>query len=406
MKPIDIDFLSKNLLTEEKYNELVDSILVMESFESYSYREIYKLYFDKFKVLPHHINIEKLKTLKSNIFYRVRTKSEIMCGNSNISDLKTFAGPPIGVDTNFGRANWKKWNVFYASDSPQTAVFEKKLNLVESDEELFIASWIVDESKIDNSEVHLFMLNLPQLPLANHWYDLKLKNEEFVKSQFPELSEFNYKMIALSKSLGRLFCETDSSKYKLSAFISTNIIYRSLKYFNKYSILVYPSVENDFKSCNYALHPNFVKSYLKIKNVLNAKQIDDSSIIPISIGFLGASNQINWFSLNLDEAIETFMVKSLVCRCCDVELFNIDLQVFQVNNINYNIQKFVREYLYDKIFGNSNENLVNYFDLEKPELNLEIEITSNGKFYLLDKMKNKCDFELKIIYDAKFKMLS
>jgi hypothetical protein len=180
---------------------------------------------------------------------------------NNVNLFTEHSYPPPSI-TKFGRCNFPKHPVFYASNSAITALIEVIRNHDFLGKKYCISSW-----KINNPEEELIFENFLQSNLhpENNFNILanaavnriaepfKNSNIKISKTQKEGILEF-------MKFLDTQFI--NDNNYSFSAALAHRQIYAKHN-FNT-DILMYPSVQLNMKGVNLAINPNFVDNYLQL----------------------------------------------------------------------------------------------------------------------------------------------
>ncbi len=320
------------------------------------YEHLHKLFFELFEFSPIPILFFEKELFKILSVYRGRPNYENFEIDNDITDPNTFSCPPWNMDNGFGRANWKARNVFYGSDSVLTALKETK-DQYNKGNEIFLAKWGFDYDKLPANKIQVTSLVFDNFSPENPWREM-IPNIEKNELRFrKDIGEDGAKnIIHLIKKLSKLFVELDKSKYPISAFISDNIIYsdfhkdkRSEIYF---PILIYPSVETNAASCNFAIHPFFVKEYMKLDKVIHIilDEINPKSTTYSinKIGFCNDSNKIDWYSiLPAEKRKITYQLESINCslKTNKIDLNDIDKFIFKKNDKEITHQEIAADFL-------------------------------------------------------------
>lgn len=215
-------------------------------------------------------------------FYRARTFSSFHSNfnkNDNVFLVKSFSYPPKDK-TELNRANWNNFPVFYAASNILVSEMEMKKN----ENYIFISCWKSKKELI----VIPFINSL--ISKSNNAKEIKDKISNSFKIQFGKdihkaqkiLDEFNQKQF--SKRIEKL------NDYKYSAWNSYRYLYE-LRDRIKIDAIAYPTILNTSKGINFAIHPEFVDSYMELECVylINYKlEIKNNAISatrnPIRIG--------------------------------------------------------------------------------------------------------------------------
>ncbi|MEQ8624617.1 MAG: hypothetical protein RJQ00_07185 [Vicingaceae bacterium] len=246
------------------YNHVIQGIknlehviwpVVSDFDENTSYiKAVEKILTKEFNILPNFIQRAPCTDFKLPIF-RVRELSSFT--NSNLFVEHSY--PPIGL-SDFGRCNLPKSPVFYCSNNPLISLMEVVRDNNYKSKKYCISKWEVLQSE----EEYVFQTFLQKKLREDYSYDMFRKSvEERVNEPFEnELNEDRKKgLLELLKYLHSSFI--DDNSYAISSFLAHRSMYAPYNYST--DILMYPSIQTQFRGVNMAIHPNFVDNNMKIK---------------------------------------------------------------------------------------------------------------------------------------------
>jgi len=320
--------------------------------------------------------------------YRTRPCCEV----KDIINVNSFSYPPKEIRVKMGRANWVGKSVFYGSDSPYTSLFESKN--VKVSNEYYISQWGFDFKEMDEKHefIQIKVMGVNNLSQNNPWSIIIPSSNEIIdvfKEKFDNNKANLY--LKLIEKISRLFVEFREDKYHLTAFIADNGLFlegedgKSL-YF---PILIYPSVENNLDTCNFAINPWFVDKYMRLKKVIKVKikEIgkDKIEIISEEVGLPNENNKIDWykrsynikkaaFSLNsiiFDSGVEISEpnIENLIFIYKDQIIELSDLLRISINNeLIEKLHDFGNDFEYDGIIA---ENIIDFICSNYTELTIE-----------------------------------
>ncbi len=344
---------SKNLKTISEIDSGIDAILKMDNLNSLSYEEINALYFKLFGLFPLITMPFRKEFHKDFKFYRVRELREGQ--NADISNIKTFDAPSLEDYNNLGRANWKGRNVFYGSQNPYTALKEVKETSVGKD--FYISKWGINWNIQSLDKMPIVTLIYENIPKENIWSALNESQATSLEKLKEVFGIEGYeKYIHLIKRINNLFVVNDSSKYPITAFIADKTIYSDKNTSTEifFPILIYPSVETERKHCNYAIHPDFVKQYMHLEQVIHVELTDiDRDYFKIKLNKVGTRNEkgrIDWYSMSLDKTNAYHGINSLSCFSCkkQFDLKDLDEFVFKRKGVEISHGEIVAEFIYKR----------------------------------------------------------
>jgi len=226
-------------------------------------------------------------------FYRAR-KIE---SSVNLNLIREHSYPPIN-NTPKGRCNFPKFPVFYCSDNPMTAVLEIAKDSQDNKEKYCVSKW---EFNSPNDTVMFENFLQTDLPEQNPYLTIRDGLKDKISSPFKislnkELSETQEEgIIEHLKFLNSAF--VNDNNYSLSATLAHRSLYANHNF--RTDVLMYPSVQTQFKGVNLAMQPNFVENCLKmtrlyILNLNNYNSEKDTVEITISKLAIVEKNVIMW----------------------------------------------------------------------------------------------------------------
>lgn len=219
--------------------------------------------FSIFGVLPY--KHRKLKPTALSSLYRVREWDQIR--NVNLFTEHSYPPPDI---TGFGRCNFPNYPVFYSSDNPMISLIEVIRKEKVSKKSFCISKWEINNNK--TIEIVLSHYLNGTLPKENPYYDLDRRDRSEMTEIFPktysdeQIKGFN-KIIDFFNSQFM----TDKN-YHISASLIYDIFFEGPK--PAADIVMYPSVQSEYKGNNFALHPNFVDNMLELKRIYKVQVSD------------------------------------------------------------------------------------------------------------------------------------
>lgn len=228
--------------------------------------------------------------------FRARELSQV----KNEKLIAEFSYPPLSVSS-MGRCNFSGHPVFYASNSPLTAILEafKESNFQER--KLYLSLWSI----IPNKEIFYFESFLRgglNEQSFYHRFNEGLKDD--MQKTFKGLVNENQVlgMIEYLKFVDSQF--TNDNSYSLSASLAHRRLYFPGNITS--DIIMYPSVKSNRNEANFAIHPNFVDNNMRLDKVyvVSLNNFDTStntfSITFHRYGFV-SKNSILWNNNTEDE---------------------------------------------------------------------------------------------------------
>lgn len=333
INPWDKDNL-KRLKAISEIDAGIDAVLRMD-LSSISYEDLRIHFFNLFELFPMTTLPLKKEAYKDFKVYRVRPFE----AKFDITNPDTFSCPPWDKDIGIGRANWRNRNVFYASDSPHPALKEiKDLNM---GSDFYIAKWGIDYAKLKLDKIPMATLLFANTKEENSSESISKYYGKFIEDLIVEIgTEASEKFVHLVKKINQLFVERDKSKYPITAFIADQIVYfkENTQRELYFPILVYPSVESDHKNYNFAIHPFFVRQYMRLEKVLHIKlNENEGNYLKVSIERIGICNSVNkveWYTLSPDFSRSMYSIEGLNCHSCGkaINIGDIDQVIFKRGN--------------------------------------------------------------------------
>ncbi|MBW8201842.1 RES domain-containing protein [Flagellimonas abyssi] len=257
-------------------------------------KAVQDIIFTDFEFIPNIL--KRLKPSKFLLpFYRVRAVSSF----TDINLFSEHSYPPIKL-TGFNRCNFPNSPVFYCSDNPLVALKEVVRNNDYSSIKYCLSKWELDDS--ENEIIFQSFLHMPLLD-GSDYKSLRDAEIEQFQTLFNGITDDQVLgLIELLKFLHNAFI--NDANYELSAALA----YRSLNPPHNYAtdILMYPSIQTDYKGVNMAIHPNFVDNRMKLLRfyIVELKSHNlDSGRFNISITKYGLinRNKITWYNVRPDD---------------------------------------------------------------------------------------------------------
>ncbi|WKW46165.1 RES domain-containing protein [Myroides sp. JBRI-B21084] len=260
-------------------------------------KKVEEIIFKEFEILPNLFKLFKPSDFTLP-FFRVREIDSF----TNINLFSEHSYPPINL-TGFNRCNFPKSPVFYCSDNPMTALMEvvrnsnykqrkfciSKWELIDSDKHFAFQTFLQTEIHQDN---HYGVLRDAEIEQMDKPFEYKLDKErkagliEYLK--FLHSTFINDKSYALSASIAH---RTLNAKHNLAT-----------------DILMYPSIQTQYKGVNMAINPNFVDNMMRVQRfyIVELENYNiETGKFNITISKYGDidKNIIFWKNLNPDDEI-------------------------------------------------------------------------------------------------------
>lgn len=228
----------------------IDDFECIEEYLKY-FDDVFKTHFSNFHRM---VQIQNPKIFPFKLF-RVRELSLIK--NRNLFCEYSYPPPSFVGD---GRCNFKSFPVFYCSNDPITSLLEVVRNTDYRSKKFCISTW----SLIDNDKDFILDTFLQsELHPLNGFKNLAKLYTDNIDSAFDgKLTEDQKQgVIEFYKFLDSKFIE--DKDYSISAFLAHKKLYAGHNYAS--NMVIYPSVQSESKSVNFAIHPNFVDNCMKIE---------------------------------------------------------------------------------------------------------------------------------------------
>ncbi|WP_430405751.1 hypothetical protein [Fluviicola sp.] len=322
----------KPLLEKYKSKEQIDqAIKKLTLLQTREYSIIKDFYFKLFPIYPiPTVPVETTLLQESLSVYRSRPFTKDIDYNFK----KSFSYPDVSDYTTIQRANWEGRNVFYASDTLYTSISETKK--MYNEKEFYVSKWGFNFRNSNIQKVNIVPLAFGQLSMKNPWKsilnsELNLKNHlkknDYSDTEIDLIFHFFVK-------IGELFTLDNEETYPISAFLADQILFHqhSIKS-DLLPILIYPSVTNNFDSCNFAISPFFVDKYMTLEKVFKIK-IDDVSPEKVKLSFHNlaiekSDHELNWYTMDYEKDKGYYQFKSISCSC------GYNLKLLDIENIKF-----------------------------------------------------------------------
>jgi len=247
---MEIDELDDDFRSIPDYKEFIESVSKFDEMHlaDKSIFEINKLYYSTFKILPFSGFSSPFLNHK---FYRTRTQNTIGV-NEDLNLVKTFSYPPMGI-CGPGRANRQYSSVFYCADKAVTTYYECKMKPYDTG---YTGIWECINEQPLNYTCFLPIDTHPRNRWINHQKILfgpSLNSVVFGKSA---QEEFIKDYIA-NRYVKEIY------PYPLTSFISDVILFG-----NHFNFFIYPSIQTNLATCNFAFSTKTVDTHMKLKQVV------------------------------------------------------------------------------------------------------------------------------------------
>jgi hypothetical protein len=254
-------------------------------------RRYHALFSQKIGAIPNIVQLIKNENLELKM-YRLRRNSPLL--NTNL--ISTYSHPPANVLIETQRANLPYHPVFYASDNPSTVIAElaKPGNPI-IDETYYLSEWLFRPNV--TLRLCAFLFDIVDSESIMRYVE---KNFQMIREILKEYSvDQQDGVIEYLKFLSKMFIYDNT--YNVSAYIAHSQLYAQHEY--RPDMFLYPSIQSDRKSVNFALHPNAVTEKLLLENVyqLNINSVEkEKNQISITINKCAENRDgiFHWFGIN------------------------------------------------------------------------------------------------------------
>lgn len=238
----------------------------------------------------------KERTFNEFKFFRVRLNIDKSI--ENIGIVQTHSFPPTYYCKENGRANVKNTTVFYCSNDPLTAMLEVKPKI---GDEGYISLW---KPNVKRDVISAICLPT-SLPNTNPWNKIASNSHIHLLNSIAQ-SEQKDKVFHLAYMydfVAELY-RLERPPYHITSMISWELIYGQFIR----DFIVYPSIQNNYNTCNMAFHPNFVYNNLILEKIISFKIIDTFNgqikfNLSEKVGFF-VNNKLHWKNKTKEDLIE------------------------------------------------------------------------------------------------------
>jgi hypothetical protein len=257
----------KSLPSLEEVKKGINELIQIEKWDNYQIlnnpkefnKRLHELFVKKVGIFPITSTIVNSTTFPFT-FYRLRKFDDSM----NPALISEYSYPPNHLINSFQRANIPRHPVFYSSNDASTTIFEvlKNQSSINPDDIFFLSEWkFINDIKIRITP-YLFGNLAPNSPYKL-WTDSSyLQIEKLLRKDFNNLEIEGFKKVL--EFLSNLFVYEDT--YTVSSFIAHQHLYADFSL--RTDVFVYPSIQTDQYSINFAIHPNVVIEKMRLNKVI------------------------------------------------------------------------------------------------------------------------------------------
>lgn len=302
----------KQLPTLDNVKKGIDEIILIDNWTPYKIKtspkkfekRLRELFIDKLGILPHIVLPLNEREFPFK-FYRLRKKTKSM----NEMLFSEYSYPPNHMVKMTQRANIPFYPVFYSSDNPTTAIYEtvRTNEKVNTNDIYYLSEWEI--RKGEDIRVCPFLFgNVHEDSAYRLLSDVSITKVKEMLHEYSEDETLGF--IEILKLLSHLFVFDNS--YVISSYIAHSNLYATHIY--RPDIFIYPSIQADKKSVNFAIHPNSVTSKLSLNKVLKLKvkelnKDEQSCIVSILSVGINKDNNLHWAESNEETEIGREMIK-------------------------------------------------------------------------------------------------
>lgn len=202
--------------------------------------------------------LPNFKPPKDMFFYRVRVPTR----HFKEQLITEYSYPPNHVIRSYQRCNIPHHPVFYCSDGPVTAIVEAAFTRphCNPDVPFYLSEWKLRE----NMTAHVSPFLFGNVSKENPFYEFSESNVVKARNILNDYSEEEKDaFVEILKFLSTLFLYDNT--YSISSFIAHSHLYAPHNY--RTDIFLYPSIQTNFSSANFAIHPNCVQHKMELVRV-------------------------------------------------------------------------------------------------------------------------------------------
>lgn len=292
----------------------IDDLLLIDKWDQYKIKKspkkfekrLNELFIGNLKVMPYLIYLASDKSIPKK-FYRLRKKTD----SFNERLISEYSYPPNHYVKTVQRANIPYHPVFYCSDNPSTAIQETiKDDQKANDKTIYYMSeWITR----DDQEIRICPYIFDNVADSNPYKVLsEINKTKLFEQMIGHTEDEKNGMFEILKFLSNLF--TYENTYIVSSYLAYINLYAPHNL--KPDIFIYPSIQTQKTTVNFAIHPNAVIEKLKLSRVfkMRLKEYNNlSNKFSVSIQWVGHNNNgvIKWTEVNDNTKEESGIIKEI-----------------------------------------------------------------------------------------------
>ncbi|WP_373495853.1 RES family NAD+ phosphorylase [Aquiflexum sp.] len=259
--------LLKNLPSLDEVKRGIEELVLIEKWDNYQIsknpkefnKRLHELFVKKVGIFPITSTSVDTTTFPFT-FYRLRRFDDSM----NPALISEYSYPPNHLINSYQRANIPGNPVLYCSNDASTTIFEVLKNScpINPENTFFLSEWKFIENIKVRITPYLFG-NLAQNSPYKLWTDSSYRQiEQLLKKDFNSDQINGFKKVL--EYLSNLFVYENT--YTASSFIAHQHLYADFSL--RTDLFVYPSIQTDQYSINFAIHPNVVIEKMRLNRVI------------------------------------------------------------------------------------------------------------------------------------------
>lgn len=354
---------------DEQFDEIKNSIK-----PDWSHKKIMK---ELHRILVNRMMVTNIydKDSQHVLLYRVTVEYD----GFDPTAAKSYSYPP---NPKMGRANLKGSPVLYTSIDPVSAIAEMK-GAIKEGEWFHISKW--ELNFYNDLYAHTLVLN-PATSEDGHFLSplTRTLNQQIrgMVSKIP--LKFQDGFLYAVQKMGELYATPNKSMYHITSAYSHSILYTLREQNFDMPLIVYPAVENDQSSVNYAMHPSLAdSSMMQLKEVyqvaLKENKLKEEGHLKLSInrrGIFGEGKFVKWQAV-------FFEIVSIDYENIEIATYNKtkfkgeEANVLRINNTDTTVKDWVDGSIYGDEFQRLIADQPMYEEAENP-LNSDVKVYEYG----------------------------
>jgi len=303
-----------SLPTLENVKKGIDELLLIDKWDRYKIKKspnrfekrLNELFMGKLQIMPYLIYLASDTSLPKQ-FYRLRKQT----ASFNERLISEYSYPPNHYVKTVQRANIPYHPVFYCSDNPSTAIQETIKDDEKANEKAvyYMSEWTTR----DEQDIRVCPYIFDNVAETNPYRRLSEINKIKLFEQMAEHTEDEKNgMFEILKFLSNLF--TYENTYVVSSYLAYINLYAPHNF--RPDIFIYPSVQTNKTTVNFAIHPNAVIEKLKLKRIFKLRLTEYNKIAnkyTVSISWVGHNDNgvIRWTEVDKDTDKGKEMIKEI-----------------------------------------------------------------------------------------------